>query len=288
MFDQAQGLRSMVGSSQGNERLTRVIAISSGKGGVGKSNFTLNFALGLSAAGKRVVIIDADVGFANIDVLMGVTAKYSLQDLMLRKAVIWEILQKGPGDLQFIAGGSGLADLLTLSQEDLNYLMQQLGQLHGYADYVLIDTGAGLNAQTLRLILSADELFVVSTPEPTSITDAYALIKLVALRGLGNRVKLVVNRSSSNLEGQETAEKLRLVASRFLQLDLPVLGYMPDDLHVSKAVKSQQPFYLLYPESDASRSINRMVQHLLHSQEVPSQQEFGMKSFLNRMMALFK
>lgn len=289
MFDQAQHLRSMVAkhmkSQEGN---TRIIAVTSGKGGVGKSNFTLNYALALAKSGKRVVILDADLGFANIDVLMGVKPKKSLADLIRKEATLWDILETGPHDLKFIAGGSGLQDLLELKPEQYEYLVEQLGALQGYADYVLIDTGAGLNAQMLRLILAADDVLVVLTPEPTSITDAYALIKMVVTREPETRLQLVVNRAQTPAEGKETAQKISLVAERFLNSQIPLLGILPDDPNVTRSVKKQVPFLIAHPDSHASKSLQQMVQEQLFGEVALQQQARGMKQFLNRMVRLFR
>jgi flagellar biosynthesis protein FlhG len=293
MFDQAQRLRSMVANlnqiNQPPAKQTRVITVTSGKGGVGKSNFTLNYALALAGEGNKVVILDADVGFANIDVLLGVKPTRTLADLIGRRATIWEILTKGPQNVEFIAGGSGFQELLDVRAEHFDYVIEQLGALQGYADYVLIDTGAGLNEQTLRLILAADEVFVILTPEPTSITDAYALIKVVVNRDENAKLRLVVNRAQSVEEGRQAAEKVRLVAERFLNLSLTTLCIVPDDPNVTKSVKQQVPFLLAHPDSQASRTLKKMIQ--AQNQDKESFDEGrprGMKQFLNRMVRLFR
>lgn len=294
MSDQAERLRSLVAERSHTPLInTRVITVTSGKGGVGKSNFTLNYALGLTAQGKKVVVLDADVGFANIDVLMGIKPKRTLADLIRREAELWDILETGPGGVQFIAGGSGFQELLEVRTEEYDYLVSQLGQLQGQVDYVLIDTGAGLNKQTLRLLLASDEIFVVVTPEPTAITDAYALIKTVANRHPEAKLKLVINRAESAAEGRETAEKIRLVAERFLEMKIPTLGVLPDDPIVSKAVRRQTPFLLSHPDSQASKSILKLIQEQLHGERLhdmskPDGPSQGVKQFLHRMVRLFR
>lgn len=290
MFDQAQQLRSMVAKQQlqSQQDSTRIITITSGKGGVGKSNFALNYALALAGSGKRVVILDADVGFANIDVLMGVKPKKTLADLIRKEATLWDILETGPNGLQFIAGGSGFQDLLDVKPEQYEYLVEQLSALQGYADYVLIDTGAGLNEQTLRLILAADEILVVLTPEPTSITDAYALIKMVINRDPSASLQLVINRAQTPEEGRETAQKISLVAERFLNLQIPTLGILPDDPNVTLSVKKQVPFLLAHPETQASKGVLQIVQAQLFGAAARQEQSRGMKQFLHRMVRLFR
>ncbi|TCP58839.1 flagellar biosynthesis protein FlhG [Tumebacillus sp. BK434] len=291
MNDQAERLRSMVAQSRQEETQapnTRVITITSGKGGVGKSNFTLNYALGLAQQGKRVVILDADVGFGNIDVLMGVTPKKTLADLIRKEATLKDILETGPCDIKFIAGGSGFQDLLDIKPEQYEYLLEQLGELQGFADYVLIDTGAGLNAQTLQLILASDDVYVVLTPEPTAITDAYALIKMVVNRERGTRIQLVINRAQSVPEGKETAEKIRLVAERFLAVEIPTLCVLLDDPNVTKSVRRQVPFLLAYPNGLASMCIGNVVSAQLKGEVARDLSTKGMKQFLHRMVRLFQ
>lgn len=269
MTDQAQTLRNLVmmrereraalQSGEQPRQGARLITVTSGKGGVGKSNFTLNFALALQSMGKRVLVFDADIGMANIDVLMGMSAKYNLYHLLRREKRIDEIIERGPGSLSLIAGGSGLSDLFSLSQSDLNYFMQQIETVADGMDFVIFDTGAGLSQENFNFIQSADECIVVTTPEPTSITDAYALIKVVSSRERGTRFKLIVNRASDEKEAAQTADKIRVAAQKFLNVDVPLLGYISDDSHVVQAVKKQVPFSMAFPGCAAAREIQRIA-----------------------------
>lgn len=288
MHDQAHRLRQIIAAREAGASATRVVTIASGKGGVGKSNCALNLAIGLIRAGKRVIILDADIGFANIDVLLGLSVRRSLVDLYDCKTSIWDVLQEGPEGLQFIAGGTGLKDLLSLDENQLQYVIHQLQKLQGAADFILIDTGAGLNAQTLRLILSSDEVLVVTTPEPTALTDAYALIKLVANRTREIPLRLLVNRVSSPVEGKQTAEKIGLVAQRFLQLNLVHLGSILEDPMVAKAVKRQVPFLSLSPHSPASRSMQQVALRFLDINSENDQGHKGIRRFLQRMVSYFR
>jgi flagellar biosynthesis protein FlhG len=290
MNDQAQGLRNLIQSrNELKSRPTKIITVTSGKGGVGKSNFTLNFALTLQAKGYKVLVFDADIGLANIDVLMGMTAKFNLYHLLKRERSIWEIIQTGYNDLQFIAGGSGLNDLIRLSEEEINYFADQVSQLNGHVDYIIFDTGAGLSKETLRFIVAAQETIVVTTPEPTSITDAYAIIKMVNSMDYEVNFKLVVNRVTDSREGKQTADKISLVAKKFLQLDIPTLGFVDDDTHVSKAVKKQVPFTVAFPNCHAARSLQVLVDsYLLNQQQVTGTNTSSVRGFLNKMMRLLK
>lgn len=288
MNDQAEALRHLVKQKELREegRTTRIVTVTSGKGGVGKSNFSLNFALTLQRMGQRVLVFDADIGMANIDVLMGISSPYNLYHLLKQEKTIWDIVQEGPEGLHFIAGGSGFIDLLDLSSEQLNGFEREIGKLHGVYDLILFDTGAGLSRETVKFITAAQETIVVTTPEPTSITDAYALIKMV--KGMNHDVqfKLIVNRAADQREGKQTADKISLVAERFLQSKLPSLGFLPDDPSVSKAVKRQIPFSVAYPGSEASAALERIARQFLDLPQTQPQTLGGVKGFLNKMFRL--
>ncbi|MBD2870720.1 MinD/ParA family protein [Paenibacillus arenilitoris] len=287
MNDQAEALRNLVRQRELREegRTTRVVTVTSGKGGVGKSNFSLNFAISLQRLGKKVLVFDADIGMANIDVLMGVSSTYSLYHLLKQEKTIWDIVQEGPEGLHFIAGGSGFKDLLDLSPEQLNGFADEIGKLHGKYDVILFDTGAGLSKETVKFITAAQETIVVTTPEPTSITDAYALIKMVKAMNADVSFKLIVNRAADSREGKQTADKINLVSQRFLQSELPTLGILPDDPAVSKAVKRQSPFTIAYPVSEASLAIEYVAKRFL---DIPQAQAAfgGVKGFIHKMFRL--
>lgn len=284
MSDQAEALRQLV-HSRTAYKATRIVTVTSGKGGVGKSNFSLNFAMALQKRGYSVLLFDADMGMANIDVLLGMPAQYNLYHLLKREKTIWEIIQTGPGGLKFIAGGSGFKELIRLSEEELEFFAEQIGLLNGHVDFLLFDTGAGLSKETLRFITAAEETIVVTTPEPTSITDAYALIKMVKNLGRDVAFRLVVNRVSDEREGKQTADNIRQVAAKYLGLELPVLGYIPDDAHVSKAVKRQTPLASAYPASAAALGIDRIASRFL--MEEGRREKHGGIGFLQRIKRLW-
>lgn len=287
MFDQAQALRDKVLAPTNNEaRATRIITVSSGKGGVGKSNFTVNFALALQAKGYKVLIFDADIGMANINVLLGATPKYSLYHLLKKERTIEEVIYTGTNGLQFIAGGSGFNDLVNLSESDLDRFINEVSKLNGEVDFIIFDTGAGLSKETLKFILSAQETILVTTPEPTAMTDVYALIKMVSSLGLNIKFRLVINRVTHRNEGKHTADKLSLAAKRFLSIDVPTLGYIEDDVNVTKAVKKQIPFTIAYPHCAASKSIQQLTERFLVEREDVHGDDNGMKRFFNRIIKL--
>ncbi|WP_068786036.1 MinD/ParA family protein [Paenibacillus phocaensis] len=295
MSDQAQALRQLVSSlgdsaeSKARKGSAKILTISSGKGGVGKSNFTLNFALALKSLGRKVLIFDADIGMANIDVLMGVRPRYNLYHLLKGEKNITEIVELGSNALPFIAGGSGLADLFSLSEGDLNYFTSQIEMISEEMDFILFDTGAGLSKETLKFITAADECLVVTTPEPTSITDAYALIKVVHGMEVDIPFRLVINRVSGELEAKQVADKISLVARRFLNMEIPTLGYLSDDSHVMQAVKKQVPFSIAFPGCSAARDIQRLAQAYLNvPQTKPTDTLSGIKGFMHKWLKLAK
>ncbi|AJY76586.1 MinD/ParA family protein [Paenibacillus beijingensis] len=291
MNDQAEALRNLVRKRHepaSHERQTRIVTVTSGKGGVGKSNFSLNFALTLHKMGRKVLLFDADIGMANIDVLMGVTAKHSLYHLLRQEKTIWDIVQLGPQGLHFISGGSGLSDLLQLSEGQLNYFESEIAKLYGLYDVILFDTGAGLSKETVKFIAAAQETFVVTTPEPTSITDAYALIKMVSAMKIGAEFKLIVNRAGDRKEGAQTADKMVMAVKRFLNVDLQTLGIVADDPLVGKSVKKQIPFSVAFPSGEAVKGVEEIANRFLNAPAAAAAAHGGVRGFVQRMFRLIK
>ncbi|MBH0331266.1 cobyrinic acid a,c-diamide synthase [Brevibacillus brevis] len=282
MRDQAEQLRERMLQNK-KTRPTRLVTVTSGKGGVGKSNFSLNFGLGLIEKGHKAVLFDLDLGLANLDVLMGITPKKHLFHLLEPDTTVWDIIEHGPGGLEFIAGGSGFTQIMQLDDEKLDRLFSHLDPLQGYADTIIFDTGAGFSKESMRFMLSSDEVILVTTPEPPAITDAYAVIKMLHSRNPAVSIRLVINRASSEREGKMTADKLAMVSKRFLNMDIQSLGYVSDDPFVSKAVKLQRPFLLTYPQSQAARSIRNLVERYLDRPVTTDDSISGLKGFLARL-----
>ncbi|WP_232697050.1 MinD/ParA family protein [Brevibacillus daliensis] len=284
MNDQAQRLREQI-QEKTTGRSTRLVAVTSGKGGVGKSNVTLNFALGLIEKGQKVLLFDVDLGLANLDVLMGITPKKNLMHLLEDDKTIFDIIEKGPNGLEFIAGGSGFTQFSQLEEWQLGKVFTELTKLQGYADVILFDTGAGITKESLQFILAADEILLVTTPEPPAITDAYAMMKVVHMKKPDAKIKLVINRATSTQEGEQTAEKLTVVAEKFLGFRASTLGMLPDDQHVSKAVKQQRPFIIAFPYSPAAKGIRQLVSTFCGTDEKRVQfvDQTGLKGFLTRL-----
>lgn len=290
MRDQAERLRELAKRSLEMNSLrsqARVIAVASGKGGVGKTNFTVNFALALQEAGKRAVIFDADLGMANIDVVLGIVPTFNLTHVIKGQKTLQEIMVEGPSGLKILPGSSGVEDLVQLSELQVQNLVKDWSNLEEDFDYILVDMGAGIHSDVLNFLRAADDIIVILTPEPPSITDAYSLIKVLVQKGVANTLKLVVNQATDVEEGQQIYRRVSKVANEFLQADLEMLGIVPRDEKVSASVKRQRPFILEYPNTDASIGIRNTVKNLL--QLAPEKtDDGGMKGFLTKMIGFFK
>lgn len=265
----------------------RVIAVTSGKGGVGKSNITVNLAMALSDLGQRVVIFDADLGLANIEVLLGLKPRYTLYDFLYNGKTITEIISPGPQNVSLISGGAGFMELANLDAESLQSLQDAMQVLESNVDIVLVDTGAGLNKNVLAFVAAAHELIVVVTPEPTSITDAYGLIKVVANYNVHQEINIIVNRVLNKQEADSTISKLQITATHFLpHITINPLGSVPDDKAVVQAVKEQTPFVLYSPHSKAAGAVKKMADRLM-GVEKEGKGAGGLSKFFNRLTRLF-
>lgn len=260
----------------------RVVAVASGKGGVGKTSLAVNLALALADLGQRVIVVDADLGLANVEVLLGLSPPRTLFDCLYRGREFREVLLPAPGGIQVIAGGTGFLEMAFLDRERWQKLLDALPQLDALADFVFLDTGAGLHQNVLFFLAAAGEVVVVVTPEPTSLTDGYSLIKVLDRLQVHREVLLVVNRAGSEREALSTARRLEAVAGRFLRLPLTYLGYVPEDGEVVRAVKEQRPFYLANPHSRPSRSVAVLARRLvgLKAVDLP---EKGVRGFVARL-----
>lgn len=302
MMDQAEKLRQAIDNLRLKQavnqvaapkppvkRSARVITVTSGKGGVGKTNVTINLAIALSEQGYRVVILDADFGLANIDVLFGIVPQYTLLDVVKNKKNILEILTDGPMNTKFISGGSGVEDLVKLDKQQIMKFVENMALLDKIADIIIVDTGAGLSESVMSFIVAADEVLLVTTPEPTSITDAYALIKMVSNRDKAKKIRVVANRADSVNEANDVLNKLVLVAEKFLGISLEPAGYIMHDDAVVKAVKQQQPFLICFPKSQAARNIRDISAKLAEKSSVADSPSFsGVRGFFNRLVSLMR
>lgn len=285
MRDQAEKLRLRMLESQG--ALGRSIAVVSGKGGVGKSNFTTNFATLLAESGKKVVILDMDIGMGNIHILIGKTVKYSLKDYLDGNLAIQDVMFEGPGGLHYISGGSGMATVMEWSEKMFERLIEGFELLQKEYDYVLFDMGAGVANWSLDLLTSLDEIIVISTAEPTSIMDAYSMMKYIHMKDEHKTFYLLCNRAFNIEEGQDTIHRLKTVMERFLSKEVVVLGSLPEDGVVRKAVRQQIPFTLLYPDAPISKAMQKIVNRFLHHQAEEVHATVKINKFLSKLKSIF-
>lgn len=260
--DQAASLRQKMKEKNG-EKQAKTIAIVSGKGGVGKSNFTINFALKLIEKKKSVLIIDLDIGMGNIDILLGLQARYSIVQMYENHLSIHDIIEVGPNSISYISAGSGLSTVFNMDEEKLNYFLDQYHQISTDYDYIFFDMGAGATNESLAYILAADECILVTTPEPTSMMDGYAMIKHIHNKNDQLPFYLLINRADSVKEGKQVIKRLQKVTNYFLAKQITALGVLPNDKKVSKAVISQVPFILYDPLAPVSRAIDQIVTQYL-------------------------
>lgn len=256
MLDQAESLRRLArGEVQESfKRDARIITITSGKGGVGKSNFVVNLAITLVKKGKKVLIFDADIGMGNDDVLMGIYPRHSVLDLINGKLAIEDIIVDGPEGVKLLPGGSGLNNIEDLQQNQRDIFLKKIEMLEGF-DYIFIDTGAGISRSVLAFIACSDELILVTTPEPTSLTDGYSLLKAVNHFKIKNKANIVINKALDKKEGNQTFIKFKAAINKFLTLEVDYLGSIYEDRKLVMAVREQIPFVISYPNCDAAKSI---------------------------------
>lgn len=300
MADQAEQLREIVRNkgvpqatpgqdaaaqaAKPSAKRTRIIAVASGKGGVGKTNISINLALAYGQLGKRVIVMDADLGLANVNVILGIIPKYNLYHLIRRQKKMRDIILDTSYGIQIVAGASGFSKIANLSDEERETFVQELSELQS-AEVIIIDTSAGVSNNVLSFIRAADECLIVTTPEPTAITDAYGIIKIIATEvdNMNLGLKLIVNRVHSVTEGKRVAERVINIAGQFLNLKVDYLGYVYDDPAVSNAVLRQRPFLVTDPNGKASICLKHIVGRL---EKVEYREGGGISHFLKKLVGL--
>jgi flagellar biosynthesis protein FlhG len=240
----------------------RVIAITSGKGGVGKTNIVANLGYALSQLGKKVLILDADLGLGNLDVLLGVAPKFNISHVIRGEKCLAEILEEGPGSMRILPAASGIQELTQLTHEQKMQVFTDLDRLIDETDLLLIDTAAGISSNVMDFNVMAHEIIVVVSPEPTSITDAYALMKVLSLKYAEKSCRLVVNMAATPKEAQDVFRQLDLVTDRFLDIHIDYLGCVLRDDKLTRSVKHQRLVSDLYPESRASRCFTDLAKRV--------------------------
>lgn len=290
MEEQAEGLRELAktegekkkSSSNETSHGTRVLAITSGKGGVGKTNIAINMAIAYAQIGKKVILIDGDLGMANVNVLLNIVPPYNLMHVINKKKTMKEIILDTEFGIKFIAGANGFSKIANLSQEELESFAKQFATL-GSADIIIIDTGAGIANNVLKFVAAADEVYIVTTPEPTAITDAYGIIKIITTEVISHpvNIKLLVNRVHSADEGKRISERIITIVSQFLGYKVDYIGYIYDDPVVQASVIRQKPFIVVNPTSKPAMCIKHIVGRI---EKLEVQENEGVSNFLMKFL----
>ncbi|MDR2782444.1 MAG: MinD/ParA family protein [Treponema sp.] len=268
------------------QKKTRIITITSGKGGVGKTNVSVNMAIAYARLGKKVIVMDADLGLANVNVMLGLVPKYTLYHVMRKQRTMKEILEETEYGISIVAGASGLSKIANLSEDERENFIGELTTLSN-ADIIIVDTSAGVSKNVLDFIAAADDAIIITTPEPTAITDAYGITKIIATEMMHNLdigLKLVVNRVKSAEEAKKVADRMISIAGQFLNLKIEYLGFIYDDSVVSQAVLRTKPFTVIDPKSKASLCVQHLVDRMDKTEVKHESGGFAvmMKRFFNR------
>ena len=286
-MDQAEQLRIIKANRQ-SRPLARVITVTSGKGGVGKSNTSINLAIQFRKMGKKVIILDADFGLANIEIMFGAVPKHNLCDLIYQGKQITEIITWGPMEVGFISGGSGIAGMSNLSRDYLSYIIQNLALLDTMADIIIVDTGAGISDAVLEFLVASGEILLVTTPEPTSITDSYSLLKALYRHPRfdeeASKVKMIANRVAKEEEGEILFGKLNAVVERYLKIPMTYLGSIPEDTQLSRAVMQQMPVSIQNPGARSTAAYKKIADRLMDKEEEERQPKRGMAAFFSHII----
>ncbi|MEK3886957.1 MinD/ParA family protein [Bacillus sp. FSL K6-3431] len=282
MKDQAEMLR--IKMQKKSENFARTIAIVSGKGGVGKTNISTNLALTLVDKGYRVLLFDFDIGMGNVNILLGSVSHSNISAFLQDDIPISSIIQKTQDGIAYISAGNGLNEVVEMDNRMLDRLLDALSVLQADYDYIIFDMAAGATTTALNILLSADDIFVVCTPEPTAITDAYSMMKFICSAQSESRFLLICNRAETSVQGTETLYRLQKTVQKFLQKDVELLGVLPEDKHVRKAVISQTVFTKKYPKADISLKLKRMVDIYIEGDSHYATNQF---SFVNKLRRFF-
>lgn len=296
-MDQAEQLRNIIKANNAMSQpmgnipkrpLARIITVTSGKGGVGKSNTAINLAIQFRKMGQKVIILDADFGLANIEIMFGAVPKHNLCDLIYQGKNIREIITWGPMDVGFISGGSGIAGMSNLSREYLVYIIKNLAELDAIADVIIVDTGAGISEAVLEFLVASGEILLVTTPEPTSLTDSYSLLKELnrhpRFSNEYSKIKVIANRVDSQEEGRLLYSKLSMVVSRYLKLPLDFLGSVPYDKQLTRAVMQQMPVSLQNPGAASSVAYQKIAEALMNKETNQMVPRRGMAAFFSHII----
>lgn len=289
-MDQAASLRVQIAKKSSCRNINgkgmkspRVIAVTSGKGGTGKTNVVANLAYSLATSGQKVMVLDADLGLGNIDVLLGIASRHTIQDVIKGDKKLSEVLVEGPAGIKILPAGTGVQELSHLTEGEKLTLLSEIDLMNDDIDTLFIDTGAGISSNVMYFNVAAQEIIVVVSPEPTSITDAYAIIKVLSTKYSENHFKLLVNEVKSEKEALEVYNNICNVADKYLNISLDYFGYVLYDKNVNNAVMNQKVVVELFPESPASKCLRRLAKKLQNS-PLKNEPKGNMQFFWKRLL----
>jgi len=291
MNDQASKLRKMINDANMDDnknlpnRKAKILTVTSGKGGVGKTNFAVNLAISIRRLGYRVIIMDVDFGLANVEILTGTSVKYTISDCIVSGKKLEEIMVDGPYGIKLISGGLGLNEKIIMNRENIRNILREMEKVEYITDFIIIDTAAGVSNTVLNFIMASDETILITTPDPTSIMDGYTILKALTIYGYKGKLNIVTNIVNSRKEAYATYDKLYRASKNFLNQELEFLGYLERSDIVNKAVLNQYPFLLSNPNASISKKINIMALKLI--EPGGHIKERGKISFAKRLLDLF-
>ncbi|GIN57811.1 flagellum site-determining protein YlxH [Lederbergia ruris] len=285
MNDQAQELRRMIQNNSTSQAKT--LAVVSGKGGVGKSNISINMATQLNERGYKVLLFDLDLGMGNVNIILGHSSAYTLSDFLYKDLSIDNIIYRTSAGVSYISAGNGLNEAIELNASMLSKLLTGLHAIQLQYDYIIFDMAAGANSATMKILLAADDIFVISTPEPTAMTDAYSMMKFICMEGTESEFFLICNRADNERQGRETLERLRKTTLKFLHKEVRLLGVLPEDSHVRKAVISQTAFSSKFPRASISIKLDLLLDRYLNDQNKPMTKQHMPSSFVGKLRKFF-
>ncbi len=283
-MDQAESLRKLVASKGKMGTGATIAAVASGKGGTGKTSFCINLAIALSMLGKSIMIVDADFGLSNVDVMLDAHPKHHIGEVLKGQIPLSQAVCKGHGGIWYVSGGSGAEELTHIRRNMIENLQQQINELDADLDFILLDCGAGVNELMLRMIASADECLLVLTPEPTAITDAFALLKGLAAQKDRPPVCFVMNRAENPLEAVIMSRYFKNIVRKYLGFETYFLGQVAFDKSVIHSIKKQTPLMVSYPGSPAAKDILHIASQYANEETQPQRKRHGLRGFFEKIV----
>ena len=259
-----------------------VFCVTSGKGGVGKTCFSVNFALALAKCGRKAIIIDGDFGFSNVNIMLGKNAKYTLEHIVRGEKRLEDVMEECYPNVWYISGGSGVSELVKIRDDQMEKILKQLDILEKEMDYIIFDTGAGMNDNIMKMIHASDQAILITTPEPTSILDSYVVLKTASEEMPVDNVAAVINKAASEKEAVETFNNFSSVVHKYLKCEVNMLGFIPFDSRVPQAITAMVPYIVKYPGSSAAAQFQKIANRITNFE--PEQEAGGLKKFLLRLV----